>query len=89
MNASGMPLKDIQKYMKNFSENNNLPHKQRELLESQKERIQNEMKHLENQRKYIESKIEFWKAMETGDEEQINIRRSETYASAEKLRRPY
>ncbi len=86
MNASGMPLKDIQEYMKNLSENNDLPYKQRELLENQRNRIQSEMKNLENQRKYIESKIEFWKAIELGDEENINIKRAETYIFAEKLR---
>ncbi len=59
-----------------------------ELLETQKRRLAEEAHHLEVRQRYVDIKIAYWKAMASGDTQQIEATRERTYALAQELKLP-
>jgi len=71
LSATGMSIKDMRSYLKNRDQGAVAANEQIELLELQKQRLVSEAHFLELRKCYVEAKIEFWKAVVSGDAEKI------------------
>lgn len=71
LNATGMKLEDMKKYISNASQNNVDAYEQVALLKTQKAKLDKEERHILLRREYVSLKIEYWKAYERGDEKHV------------------
>jgi len=71
LNATGMKLEDMKKYISNASQSDVDAYDQVSLLKAQKERLDEEERHILLRREYVNLKIEYWKAYERGDKKQV------------------
>src|SRR6266480_5912443 len=85
LNATGMSLEDMRTYLKNRSQGAQAANEQVELLETQKRRLAEEAHFLELRQRYVDIKIAYWKAVASGDTQQIETTRERTYAIAQEL----
>src|SRR6266581_9217164 len=85
LNATGMSLEDMRTYLKNRSLGVQAANEQVELLETQKRRLAEEAHSLELRRRYVDIKIAYWKAVASGDTQQIEVTRERTNAIAQEL----
>jgi len=83
-----MSLEDMRTYLKNRSQGAQAANEQVELLEAQKQRLTEEAQYLELRRRYVDIKIAYWKAVKSGDTEQIEVTRERTHAIAQELQLP-
>jgi DNA-binding transcriptional MerR regulator len=88
LNATGMSIEDMRTYLKNRSLGAQAANEQVELLETQKRRLAEEAHYLELRQRYVDIKIAFWKAVASGDTQQIQATRERTYALAQELKLP-
>ena len=88
LNATGMCLEDMRTYLKNRNLGVQAADEQVELLETQKRRLAEEARSLELRRRYVDLKIAYWKAVASGDTQQIEATRERTYAIAQALKLP-
>lgn len=71
LNATGMKLDDMKAYIANASQKNVDAYEQVALLKAQKARLDLEEQHIKLRKEYVSIKIEYWKAYERGDQEQL------------------
>jgi DNA-binding transcriptional MerR regulator len=88
LNATGMSLEDMRTYLKNRSLGAQAANEQVALLENQKQRLADEAHYLELRQRYVDIKIAYWKAVASGDTQQIEVTRERTYAIAQELKLP-
>ena len=88
LNATGMSIEDMRTYLKNRSLGAQTANEQVELLETQQQRLAEEAHNLELRRRYVAIKIAYWQAVASGDTQQIEATREQTYALAQELKLP-
>ena len=88
LNATGMSIEDMRTYLKNRSLGPQAADEQVALLETQQRRLAEEARNLELRRGYVDLKIAYWKAVASGDIQQIEATRERTYALAHELKLP-
>jgi len=86
LNATGMSLEDMRTYLKNRILGAQAADEQVALLETQKRRLAEEAQYLELRQRYVDIKIAYWKAVASGDTQQIEATRERTYALAQELK---
>ena len=88
LNATGMSLEDMRTYLKNRSLGAQAANEQVELLETHKRRLAEEAHYVTLRQRYVDAKIAYWKAVASGDTEQIERAREQTHAIAQELKLP-
>ena len=88
LNATGMSLEDMRTYLKNRSQGAQAANEQVELLETHKRRLAEEAHYVTLRQRYVDAKIAYWKAVKSGDTEQIEATRESSYAIAQELKLP-
>ena len=88
LNATGMSIEDMRTYLKNRSLGAQTANEQVELLETQQQRLAEEAHNLELRRRYVAIKIAYWQAVASGDTQQIEATREQTYTLAQELKLP-
>ncbi len=88
LNATGMSLENMRRYLKNRILGAQAADEQVALLETQKRRLAEEAQYLELRQRYVDIKIAYWKAVASGDTHQIEATRERTYALAQELKLP-
>jgi DNA-binding transcriptional MerR regulator len=71
LNATGMKLEDMKRYIANASQNDVDAYEQVALLKAQKARLDEEERHILLRREYVSLKIDYWKAYEAGDKKRV------------------
>lgn len=87
LNATGMKLDDMKKYIANASQNDVDAYEQVSLLKAQKERLDAEERHILLRREYVSLKIEYWKAYERADEKRVEEIAAQAKSLAENLKK--
>lgn len=87
LNATGMKLEDMKKYIANASQGSVDAYEQVALLKSQQERLDAEESHIKLRRKYVSTKIEYWKAYERKDKKQLQEIASKARELADELKK--
>jgi len=67
LNATGMRLEDMKRYIANLSDGAIDTYEQVGLLTTQQEKLAEEERHIKLRREYVSLKIEYWKAVERSD----------------------
>jgi DNA-binding transcriptional MerR regulator len=88
LSAIGMSIENMRAYLKNQSLGQQGAGEQVELLETQKKHLAEEAHNLELRRQYVDSKIEYWKAVKSSNEKEIEASRKRTYAIAQEIKLP-
>lgn len=88
LSATGMSIEAMRAYLKNRSQGAEAAAEQVELLEAQKRRLAEEAHSLALRQRYVDTKIAYWKAVASGDTEQIERAREQTHAIAQELKLP-
>jgi DNA-binding transcriptional MerR regulator len=86
LNATGMPLGDMRDYLQANRSGNPVPQVQISLLRDQQARLKAQEKQLKAQQKYLALKVRYWKASETGDEEEALEIGAQAVALVSKMR---
>ena len=68
LRATGMPLEQMRRYFALASRGRNAAEEVRALLEDQREALEERMAAMQGHLDYVRRKIEYWKALEAGDE---------------------
>lgn len=71
LNATGMKIEDMKKYIANASSDDADAYEQVALLKAQKAKLDEEERHILQRREYVNLKIEYWKAYERGDQARV------------------
>ena len=71
LNATGMKLEDMKKYIANASQKDIDAYEQVALLKSQQSRLDEEERHIKLRKEYVSIKIAYWKAYERKDTEHL------------------
>jgi DNA-binding transcriptional MerR regulator len=71
--ATGMSVSDMRKYVANVPLGCSAAQDQIELLAAQKERLAKEAKQIALRRRYVALKIDYWHAVEAGDDERAEL----------------
>jgi DNA-binding transcriptional MerR regulator len=88
LSATGMSIGNMRTYLDNRSRGAEAADKQIALLEIQQERLATEAYYLKLRQRYVDTKIGYWKAVETGDAEQIETMKLYADAIAKELKLP-
>lgn len=88
LNATGMSLENMRTYLKNRSLGAEAANEQVALLETQKRHLAEEAHALKLRQRYVDIKIAYWKAVASGDIQQIEATREQAYALAQELKLP-
>ena len=88
LNATGMSIEDMRTYLKNRFLGAQAANEQVALLETQKRRLAEEAQYLELRQRYVDIKIAYWKAVKSGDTQQIEATTERTCALAHELKLP-
>jgi DNA-binding transcriptional MerR regulator len=88
LNAIGMSIEDMRSYLKNQKIGQKAANEQIELLEAQKNHLIEQVRSLELRQRYVNSKIEYWKAVKSGDARKIEAAGKITYTIAQELKLP-
>jgi DNA-binding transcriptional MerR regulator len=88
LNATGLSIEDMRQYLRNRDLGSEGAHGQVQLLEVRRHHLEDEVHYMQLRLKYVQSKIAFWEAVETGDEEQIETARVNTHARAQEMKLP-
>lgn len=87
LNATGMKIDDMKKYISNASQSDVDAYEQVSLLKAQKARLDEEERHILLRREYVSLKIEYWKAYERGDKKRVQKIAAEARDLAEDLKK--
>lgn len=88
LSATGMSIEDMRQYLGNRTKGAGAAEEQIELLEHQKQRLIDEAHYLELRRRYVNIKIDYWKAVETGDEAKVQTAKEYAGSVAAELKLP-
>jgi len=85
--ATGMSVSDMRTYVGNAARGSAAAGVQIELLAAQAERLDREADLLEIRRRYVRLKIEYWRAVESGDSAQADLIGQQARSIADSLHR--
>jgi DNA-binding transcriptional MerR regulator len=88
LNATGLSIEDMRQYLKNREAGPEAAKEQIGLLKNKKKHLEGEVHFMRLRLQYLESKIEFWKAVESGDKKRLEKSRAATYAIADEMKLP-
>jgi DNA-binding transcriptional MerR regulator len=88
LSATGMSIGAMRAYLSNRGRGAQAAGEQIVLLETQKERLNQETYYLQLRRRYVDTKIDYWKAVELGDQEQVKAIKERADDIAKELRSP-
>lgn len=71
LNATGMKLEDMKKYIANATSDVTDAYEQVALLKAQKAKLDEEERQISLRRQYVSLKIDYWKAYERGDKKRV------------------
>ena len=84
--ATGMSVSDMRQYVANGQLGPGAAGEQIELLVEQGQRLALEAEHLALRRRYVRLKIDYWQAVQAGDDARTGLLSSEARALADQLR---
>jgi DNA-binding transcriptional MerR regulator len=73
LSATGMSVSDMRKYVANAPLGSAAAQDQIELLSAQKDRLAKEAKQIALRRRYVALKIDYWHAVEAGDDDRAEL----------------
>lgn len=73
LSATGMSIEDMRQYLGNRTKGVGAAKEQVELLQAQKQRLIDEAHYLELRQRYVDTKIDYWKAVEAGDDAKTKV----------------
>src|SRR5689334_20774053 len=85
--ATGMSVRDMRQYVANGLLGPSAAGEQIELLSQQERRLALESRHLTLQQRYVRLKIDYWHAVEAGDDARADLLSAEARALADELKR--
>lgn len=86
LNATGLSIEDMKKYLANRDRGSEGANEQIELLSAKQSHLEGEIHFMQLRLDYIKNKISFWHAVGRGDEEAIERARNSTFAAADKMK---
>jgi DNA-binding transcriptional MerR regulator len=88
LNATGLSIDDMRSYLKNRNNGAEGAHEQVKLLTAQEKHLADELHYMQLRLRYVKSKIDFWNAVEAGDDKQVEATRLVTHAIAQEMKLP-
>ena len=88
LNAAGLSIDDMRQYLRNRDKGSKAAKEQVGLLENKKRHLEGEIHLMQLRLRYLESKIEFWNAVEAGDDKAVEKSRIITHAIADEMKLP-
>jgi DNA-binding transcriptional MerR regulator len=85
--ATGMPVSGMRRYMANGQLGPSAAAEQIELLAEQGRRLALEAEHIALRQRYVRLKIDYWQAVQAGDEARAELLSTEARALADELKR--
>jgi DNA-binding transcriptional MerR regulator len=85
--ATGMSVSDMRRYVANGLLGPSAAGEQIELLAEQERRLALEAEHFALRQRYVRLKLDYWRAVEAGDDARIELLASEARALADELKR--
>src|SRR4051795_9097903 len=85
--ATGMSVSDMRRYVANGQLRPSAASEQVELLKAQEQRLANEAEQIALRTRYVRLKIEYWHAVEAGDDARVDLLSREARALAAELKR--
>jgi DNA-binding transcriptional MerR regulator len=85
--ATGMAVSDMRRYMANGQLGPAAAAEQIDLLTAQRQRLAIEAQQIANRTRYIQLKIDYWHAVQAGDDARVELLSSEAGALAKELKR--
>jgi DNA-binding transcriptional MerR regulator len=85
--ATGMSVSDMKRYVANGQVGPSAAREQIELLEERRRRLTDEAQQLVLRQRYVALKIDYWHAVEAGDEARAELLSGEARVLADELRR--
>ena len=86
--ATGLSVSDMRQYVANGRVGPSAAGEQAELLDAQERRLAVEAEHLAVRRRYVRLKVDYWRAVEAGDDERAELLSQEARSLADALKRP-
>ena len=86
LSATGMSIADMRKYLGNAKAGNGSAAAQKALLENQRKLLAAEAEAIVLRQKYVETKIDYWSAVESGDEAKKNAAAEKAWQIGKKLK---
>lgn len=87
LSATGMSVSDMRQYVENGARGPAAAKQQIDLLETQHKRLEREAELLAVRRRYVQLKIEFWRAVEDGDDARAGALASDARSLADELKK--
>jgi DNA-binding transcriptional MerR regulator len=87
LSATGMSVSDMRKYVANAPLGSAAAQDQIELLSAQRDRLTREAKQIALRRRYVALKIDYWHAVEAGDNERAALISASASELADELKR--
>jgi DNA-binding transcriptional MerR regulator len=84
--ATGMSVSDMRAYVANGSLGASAAHEQIELLAAQERRLAQEIKQIKLRHRYVRIKIDYWRAVEAGDDARADLLSDQARTLADELR---
>jgi len=84
--ATGMSVSDMRAYVANGSLGPAAAHEQIELLAAQERRLAEEARQIELRQRYVRIKVDYWRAVEAGDDARADLLSGEARTLADELR---
>ena len=88
LSATGMSIDTMREYLGNRERGTDAAEEQIELLDRQRTRLLEEAHFLQLRQRYVDVKIDYWKAVEAGDEERIAATGQQATDIAKELKLP-
>jgi DNA-binding transcriptional MerR regulator len=85
--ATGMSVSDMREYVANGRLGPGAAREQIDLLQAQEERLAQEAEQIALRRRYVRLKIEYWRAVDAGDDERADLLAEEAGSLASALKR--
>lgn len=88
LNATGMSIEDMRRYVANGALGRAAAEEQIELLTAQREQLAREAELIAVRQRYVELKIDYWWAVEAGDDARVERLSREARTLADELKKP-
>ena len=84
--ATGLSVADMRQYVANGKLGPSAAGEQIELLAGQQRRLELEAEHLALRQRYVRLKVEYWRAVQTGEEQRVELLSSQARVLADELK---
>jgi DNA-binding transcriptional MerR regulator len=88
LNATGLSIEDMRSYLYNRNKGSEAAKEQVALLKNKKKHLEGEVLFMQLRLRYLESKIDFWNAVECGDDKEVEKSRTVTHSIANEMKLP-